>query len=132
MRSVCKTWPGRLVAAVTTLALILASAIGAYAHAAGHAHHTPLHATHLVSGHLHAAHIEADRPHPQGEHERGDADNSHADCLDTICHGGQAILAEVTVMPHPEAGAPAAGPSPSLKRAQSSGPERPPKASVPT
>ena len=66
MRSGCKTWPARLIATVATLALVVACTFGAYAHAAGHRHHSAGHASQGVAahgafaenapGHVHSAH----------------------------------------------------------------------------
>lgn len=131
MRSVCKTWPARLIATVTALALILASGLGAYSHAAGHAHHSASHAAHFQGVEAHAASLEqAACAHLHGEHERGGTGNGHADCCDTICqvcHGGCAILASACVVPHAVGCAPFVRPTPSIDSAQPSCLERPPR-----
>jgi hypothetical protein len=92
-----------LLATLATLALVVASAVGTYAHAAGHGHHH--HALHAQHSAPHAAHqhdpaqgeaaqaaAEVDVSHPCDGHKPTGLGHSHADCCDTICHGGYAIL----------------------------------------
>jgi hypothetical protein len=139
MRSVSKVWPGQLLAAVTVLALVLANAIGAYAHAAGHALPPAEFAQAVSGGDDHVGHghrvlameAAADRgqsghSHSHG-HEGDGTGHAHLDCCDTICHGGQAILAPDAfnlALPH---AVPVIGAVAALDGAEPAGFDRPPK-----
>jgi hypothetical protein len=139
MRSASKAWPSRLLATVMMLALVAAYAIGAYAHAAGHplppaagsahvawaAGHAGGHGAHHASA-VSAATLEAG--HAGGHHDGGGAGQSAPDCgCDTICHGGQAILApDAPVLPQPH-GVPAVQPVAAFDGAEPGGLDRPPK-----
>jgi len=101
MRSIHQPWPARLIAVVTTLALVFASVMGAYGHAAGHSHHSSPGVAHTQgvdqlppSADTRAAHADCDH-----SHNRADTGSSHADCLDIICHGGYAILGATCIVP---------------------------------
>lgn len=78
----------RLLAATLSLVLVLASIIGAYAHAAHGAHHDD----HGV----HVAHADGSEPIAVSKDAHAeDAPNTgakHASCGDLVCHGGFAIL----------------------------------------
>ena len=107
MRSASRAWPSRLFAAAVALALAVACVIGAYAHAAGH---QPPHAGHAealsdIGGHdgyaSSSVSVAPDHGHARGHAGCGhDADHpGHSlDCCDTICYGGQAILAAAPVV----------------------------------
>jgi hypothetical protein len=108
MRSACKLWPARLVSTVATLALVLASAIGAFGHAAAHGHNAVVpHASHMHAAHVQGAAetgIVPDHLDLGHADHRGGSDSpchSHTYCCDTFCHGGQAILAATPVLPPP-------------------------------
>jgi hypothetical protein len=135
MRSTEKSWPARLLAAVTALALLLASGTGAYAHAAGHGQHEAQ-APGVGDAAPHAGHHApaSDAPtagHVDGALERSDTGHSYPDCCDTICHGGQAILAAAPVVPHPALCQPVVQPAAAFDGAEPGGLERPPKALLP-
>ncbi len=140
MGSVSKVWPARLLAALTALALVTACVIGAYAHAAGHTS-PPAERTEAGSGpdgaagHRHgpAAKAAATEPrdlgHDHGHSHDGDGtSHSHLDCCDTICHGGQAILAtDALVLPTSHT-VPVIGSGSAFAAAEPGGLDRPPKA----
>ena len=135
MRSAPKSWPARLLAAVTALALLLASGIGAYTHAAGHGH-AEAQAAEVGDGGHHAGHHAPASVSPAGGHvggavDRGDTGHSYPDCCDTICHGGQAILAAATVVPHPPLYVPLIQSAAAFDGAEPGDLERPPKALLP-
>ena len=101
MRSIHQPWLTRLIAVVTTLALVFASVMGAYGHAAGHNHYSSPGVAHTqdvdqqtASADTQAAHADCDH-----SHNRADTGSSHADCLDTICHGGYAVLGTTWIVP---------------------------------
>ena len=82
----------RLLAATLALALVLASMVGSYAHTSDHGHH-----------HDHASHLALDANAGAGSHadENGAPATStaaadHTCCCDFLCHGGIAILADMT------------------------------------
>jgi hypothetical protein len=92
MGSLKQRWPARLISAVVTLALVFASSIGAYAHARAHCHHGHAHvAQHQDSE---AASVSSAMEH-KGESQKAPAAN-HADCCDTMCHGGYAIVGQAS------------------------------------
>ena len=93
MRSGCNTWPARLIATVATLALVVACTLGAYAHAAGHRHHSAGHASQGVaahgafaenapgqvhSAHGHVAHTHVGHTHVGRSHAGHNVGHSHA------------------------------------------------------
>src|SRR6185503_1579898 len=92
MGSSRQRWAVRLISAALALALIVASAVGAYAHALAHCHH----------GHEHAAqhHDSAAAPVASGMEHKGEPQKApaadHADCCDTICHGGYAVVGQTS------------------------------------
>ena len=96
MRGVSQAWPARLLAAAPALALVVACVIGAYAHATGHELPAAEHAAAAVDAGHHVGHHGRRRP-SQGISATptidGDGVGHSPDCCDTICHGGQAILA---------------------------------------
>ncbi len=131
MCSARKSWPARMVAAMMTLALVLACTLAAYDHAAGHPHSAANAAQSGLAhsfdadsgpGHLHAGH----------GHEDGAADESGCatGCCNIMC-AGCAILVAAAVIEHPVAAAPATELAVLRDSAEPSGLERPPKASVP-
>jgi hypothetical protein len=96
MSKVTQSWQARLLSAAMALALVFASSIGAYAHALAHSY----------SGHAHAASHQdsgatpvADGMEHNGEPHKAPATN-HAGCYDTICHGGYAIVGQVSLVPY--------------------------------
>jgi hypothetical protein len=149
MPRVSKAWPLRLLAAAVALALAVAHAVGAYAHAAGHqlphAGHpvviqsaamagTQPHADHGGEGAQHAPAsvvLAPDRDHAHGPADGGQGEDHHPghslDSCDTICHGGQAILAAAPVVPAPLLAAPSIEPAAALHGADPGGLDRPPK-----
>jgi hypothetical protein len=136
MRSASKAWPSRLLAATVVLALAAAYAIGAYAHAAGHQPPQAGHAEALSDTDGHDGHASAsvaaapDHGDACGHAGCGHGEDhpSHSlDCCDTICHGGQAILAAAPVVPAALRAAPPIGPAAALHGADASGLDRPPK-----
>lgn len=78
----------RLLAATLSLVLVLASMIGAHAHAADHGHHND-HGVHGVSADSPEANDVADNGLGQ---KRPNSAANHASCGDLLCHGGFAIL----------------------------------------
>jgi len=130
MRSVCKAWPSRLISAATALALIVASAVGAFSHAAGHGHHSPLHVAHAQSLEVASPAADTQHSHVGSDHEQGDNTQAHSTCCDTICHGGQAVLASALALPLPLAGASFFQPSASLHSKPPGCLERPPRSPV--
>jgi hypothetical protein len=135
MRNAEKSWQSRLLAAVTALALLLASGMGAYAHAAGHGQHVG--AQVAVVGDAapqaehHAPASDAPAGHVDGALDRSDTGHSFPDSCDTICHGGQAILAATPVVPHPTLCRPVVQSAAAFDGAEPGGLERPPKALLP-
>jgi hypothetical protein len=125
-----------LFAAAVALALAVACVIGAYAHAAGH---QPPHAGHAealshTGGHdgyaASPVAVAPDHDHARGHADRGhDADHpGHSlDCCDTICYGGQAILAAAPVVPAALPAAPSVEPAAAFYGADPGGLDRPPK-----
>jgi len=100
MRSVNQRWQARLISVAIVLALVFASAVGAYAHGLAHCHHGHAHVVQPqdVSA---AAPVAIDMGH-KGEPRNAPAGN-HAGCCDTICHGGYAIVAQGSpVLPLPQ------------------------------
>jgi len=92
MGSSRQRWAARLISAAVALALVVASAVGAYAHALAHCHHGHAHAAqHQDSG---AAPVASGMEH-KGEAQKAPAAH-HADCCDTICHGGYAIVGQAS------------------------------------
>jgi hypothetical protein len=138
MCSVRKTWPARLVATVMTLALVFACTFSAYAHAAGHHHHSPRYAVEDTGTHGAGAAEEAGQPdaghscigHGHIEHGGGDGDSSAAESCDVFCHA-HAIAAAAAVIPRPALAAPVIQPAAALHNARPSGLERPPRPSLP-
>lgn len=101
MRSVNQRWSARLFSAAVLVALVCASTIGAYAHALAHCHHGHAHVAQSQDFRS-AAPVAIDMEH-NGEPQKVPA-GSHADCCDTICHGGYAIVDDVSpVLPLPQA-----------------------------
>jgi hypothetical protein len=98
MRSLKKRWPAQLISAAMALVLICASAVGAYAHGLAHCHH----------GHAHASQPKdfgAMAPLASGMEHKGEPQKTpaapaanHADCCDTICHGGYAVVGQVSLI----------------------------------
>src|SRR5262245_29570731 len=96
-----KTWPARVVAAVMTLALVLACTLAAYEHAAGHHHAAP---SAVQGGFAHSsgspdADSGAECMHTGHVHEDGATGESGC-CTDScnfMCNGGCAILAAAAV-----------------------------------
>jgi hypothetical protein len=131
MRSNTTAWTARLLAAVTALALVVACTVGAYAHAAGHA--LPAHA--VAAGHAagHAEQQDTCKPavsetgHVGHAHDCNGTSQSPLDCCDTLCHGGQAILAPSVLVPHPALYAPLIQSAAAFDGAASAGLDRPPK-----
>jgi len=70
------------------LALVVASAVGAYAHALAHCH---ANAVHQEDAETPASTVTANALH-KGESQRSPASVDQAQCCDTICHGGFAIV----------------------------------------
>ena len=132
MRSNTTVWTARLLAAMTALALVVASTVGAYAHAAGHA--LPAHAV-AASHAAHQAAHHGDTCQPavsksgQVGHAHGcdGTSQSPLDCCDTLCHGGQAILAPSVLVPHPAPNAPPIQSAAPFDGAGSPGLDRPPR-----
>jgi hypothetical protein len=146
MRSASKAWSPRLLAATVALALVVACVIGAYAHASGHQPPPAGHAVAVLAatmadalsgadghGGEHAAAapvFAADCDHAHGPADcRHDADHpGHSlDCCDTVCNGGQAILAAAPVVPAALPAAPSMEPAAALRGADPGGLDRPPK-----
>jgi hypothetical protein len=134
MRSVSKAWQTRLLAAVTALALVLVGFVGAYAHAAGHALPAAEHAAAAADAADHAGHgahgckPTAGNPGQTGIPQDCDGTGqSPLDCCDSICHGGQAILAAAVAVPHPAPDAPLMQSAAAFDGAGPAGLDRPPK-----
>jgi hypothetical protein len=135
MRRVTKAWPTRLLAAVTALALVVACVVGAYAHAAGHASPAAEHAAAAADTDDHAEHhrgqlsetATSNPGHVGHAHDCGGTDQTPFDCCDTICHGGQAILATAVLVPHPALSAPLIQSASAFGSAEPDGLDRPPK-----
>src|SRR5262245_51597494 len=132
MDSAPKAWPTRLLATATALALLVAYVAGAYAHAAGHALPEATqgvwavgHAGGHSAPHAPVAKAAVDKPGHHGD--RSAPGQSAPDCCcDTICHGGQAILApEALVLPPPHS-VPVMAPVASFDGAEPGGLDRPP------
>jgi hypothetical protein len=125
-----------LLAAAVALALGIAYVVGAYAHAAGH---HPAHAEYATAlfgtgnheddasaGGAAAAHHDDVVDYPDSGH--GEECPGHSlDCYDTICHGGQAILAAAPVVAAAVLAAPSIAQAALLRGAYPGGPDRPPK-----
>src|SRR5262245_7276570 len=139
MRRVSRGWPSRLLATVMTVALTLA-----YWHAAGHPLPQGTHAagvawaTHHAGGHAPhsgpAFKATAAKPaHTGGTDNDGDGTGHSAPdcCCDTICHGGQAILAPDALLLPPPHSVPAMQPAAAFAGAEAGGLDRPPKAFLP-
>ena len=121
MHVVPKPWPKRAIAAVAAAALVVAAIIGAYGHAS--AHGDEHHAHH--AGEQHAGH------HHDPAGEPGSSDHAdHATCLDTICHGGFAVVALAVMGGAPRPAMPPLGWSRALCSALSLPLERPPRSTV--
>jgi hypothetical protein len=136
MHSASKTWPPRLLATAVALALVVAYVVSAYAHAAGHQPADPGHAAAVAAAGDHADRaFAAVATAPERDQARGQADGGHdeepaghsLDCYDTICHGGQAILAAVPVIAASVLAAPFMGPTAALHGTDPGGLDRPPK-----
>jgi hypothetical protein len=140
MRSVFQAWPARLLAAAMALALAVSCVVGAYAHAVGHASPGSEHETVVVGTGNHAGHHAASsgpaaqkHRHIGGAHDCDGTGHSplaplaSLDCCDTICHGGQAILAASLPVPHPTHHAPLIQPAAAFVGAEPGGLDRPPK-----
>jgi hypothetical protein len=118
---------------------MVASVVGAYAHAAGHqppqACHSAVAAEAQSDTGGHGRTIATAIAAPDRGHGHGPADCRHdedrpghsLDCSDTICHGAQAILAEVLVVSASLLSGPSMEPVAALDGADSSGLDRPPK-----
>jgi hypothetical protein len=137
MHSASNAWPTRLLAAATALALLVAYVVGAYAHAAGHAlpHAVDVPQAAWAMGHAgdhgghHAPAAEAATSKPDQHGDTGGPGQPAPDCCcDTICHGGQAILAAEPVVLPPPHGVPVIGPGAAFDGAEPGGLDRPPKA----
>jgi hypothetical protein len=129
MRSSTKAWPARLLAAVLVLALTVAAGVGAYAHAAGHGSPSAGHAA-ADAGDYAGPLSESvtSQPGQVGHaHDCGGTDQAPFDCCDTICHGGQAILAAAVLVPHAVLPAPLIQPASAFDSAEPDGLDRPPK-----
>jgi len=135
MRSVTNAWPARLIAAVMALALVVACVVGAYAHAAGHDSPSAAHAAaaaHAVD-HAACAHGLVSKPaiskpgHVGHTHDCDGTGKTALDCCDTICHGGQAILAASVLVPHPALCTPLIQSASAVDGAGPGGLDRPPK-----
>jgi hypothetical protein len=133
MRSNTTACTARLIAAVTAFALVVAYTVGAYAHAAGHA--LPAHEDAVAAGHTagHAEQPDTCKPavsnagHVGHTHGCDGTSQSPLDCCDTLCHGGQAILAPSVLVPHPAPYAPLIQSAAAFDGAASAGLDRPPK-----
>jgi len=137
MGSEHKTWPARMVAAVMTLALVLASTFAVCEHAAGHPHaassawHDGLalapDAGHDATVHEHAAYGD------HADHQDGATDGSGCGTgsCNCLCAGGCALLVAAAVMEHSPSAAPATGLAVLTDSAEPGGLERPPKLSLP-
>ena len=98
MRSAKHRWQAQLISAAIALAVVFASSIGAYAHALAHRGHAHA-ASHQDSG---AAPVASGIEH-KGDPQKAPA-GTHAGCCDSICHGGYAIVGQVSpVLPQPQA-----------------------------
>jgi hypothetical protein len=131
MRSIRKkTLPTRLVATVMMVALILATMIGAYGHAAGHAHHSALCATHQPTSDTHAGPNVSEPGHVNSEHESTDKGQAHSNCYDLLCHGGFAVLCQAADMPPAPQSVPVIPPHAGVSNMWCGGLERPPRSPV--
>ena len=85
-------WAARTLTTVTALVVLVASIIGAYGHAAAHNFSSS------ISEPL--SQVGSDHSHSQSEHATGQEHqgDDHANCLDTLCHGGYAIVASFLTM----------------------------------
>jgi hypothetical protein len=112
-RASAQGWTARLLAAVASLALVLASLLGSAAHACETSHHGQhRHQSHAGGQHAHhhgaatnahsdhgtdsvvATHGKPDATASALDHpEPGGPDRQHACCMDFICHGCIAIIA---------------------------------------
>jgi hypothetical protein len=84
-------WAARLISAAVALALVVASAVGAYAHALAHCHDGHANAVHQEGAEVSASTVTVNALH-KGESQRSPASVDQAQCCDTICHGGLAIV----------------------------------------
>ena len=91
MGSLKHRWAARLISAAVALALVFALAVGAYAHALAHCHHGHTNAVHQEDAEASASKVTANVQH-KGESQRVPAPVDQAQCCDTICHGGFAIV----------------------------------------
>ena len=93
MGSLKQRWAARLISAAVALALVFASAVGAYSHALAQCHYGHAHTSqHQDYG---TAPVVSSMEH-RGEPQKAPTTN-HATCGDTICHGGYAIGGQVTL-----------------------------------
>ena len=97
MGSSRQRWAARLISAAVALALICGCAIGAYAHAVGHCHSGDAHVVQQEGAETSASNVTADSQH-QGESQKAPVPGDHAQCCDTFCHGGFAIVDISTVV----------------------------------
>jgi hypothetical protein len=91
MGSLEHRWAARLISAAVALALLVASAVGAYAHALAHCHHGHANALHQDDAVATAPMVTVNALH-KGESQRPPASVDQAQCCDTVCHGGLAIV----------------------------------------
>src|SRR5262245_21837420 len=122
----------RLFAAATTLALALVGIVGAYAHAAGHALPATTHITadagdHAGHGGLGCEPAATELGHTGTPNDGDGTGHSPLDCCDSICHGGQAILADAVAVSQPPLYVPRIQSAAALHGAESAGLDRPPK-----
>ena len=89
------SWSARCIAAAGAVALLLASVIGAYGHAAAHGDHGVHQAHHGDAGDqgAEATLLDLALQHTHGEESPGSG-HDHGMCLDMACHGGVAILGD--------------------------------------
>ncbi|HEX5959302.1 MAG TPA: hypothetical protein VFY92_11705 [Hyphomicrobiaceae bacterium] len=149
MHSVFRAWPSRLLATVMTLVLLASYSMGACAHAVAHqacghqcagqrlAQAAPAAFTHGQADHAlrHDASLTVSILAYQDGHTGGAGDGNEPgrarDCCDTICHGGQAVLAADAVVLHPPLSRPVIEPMAAFGGANPGGLDRPPKAFIP-
>jgi hypothetical protein len=116
----------RLISAVIALAVVCASSVGAYAHALAHCHY----------GHADAAQPQDQVAAPdsgavanKGQPQKSPA-ATHADCCDTICHGGYAIVGEAGPLSSPPQIRPAVAMTRADTGAEPRSLDRPPRSPV--
>src|SRR5262245_37093185 len=93
-------WITRLAAATLSLALVVASVVGAAAHGGACAHHAPHYhhshagddADHDASHSGSQAHVKSG-PVSHADSGTGESHVQHQTCMDFVCHGGIAVLA---------------------------------------